>query len=244
MSQIFNITNYKKLLKYINNSKFNFKTFKDNLSHGRNIIMRHDIDFCPERALDLAIIENSNSVISTYFFLINTEFYNLNAKINQKIIKKIINLGHEVGLHFDASLYTNKNDLIAGCKREISALEKIISKNVYIISFHRPSKNILNLENSLSGINHTYMKKFTKDIEYCSDSQGKWRFKRPQEIISKNENNEFFNLQLLTHPIWWTTPARLSPAEKVDFHLKKKYSYINKLAAFNCKPYLKYLKLK
>ena len=79
MSQIFNITNYKKLLKYINLSKFNFKTFKDNLSYGRNIIMRHDIDFCPERALDLAIIENKNSVISTYFFLINTEFYNLNA---------------------------------------------------------------------------------------------------------------------------------------------------------------------
>ena len=30
----------------------------------------------------------------------------------------------------------------------------------------------------------------------------------------------------LTHPIWWTTPGKLNAAEKIDFHLKKKYDSI------------------
>ena len=48
----------------------------------------------------------------------------------------------------------------------------------------------------------------------------------------------------MLHPIWWTTPNNLSPAEKVDLHIKKKYTFIKELAAKNCKPYSKYLNIK
>ena len=85
------------------------------------------------------------------------------------------------------------------------------------------------------------MSKFTKAIDYCSDSQGFWKYNTPKDII-KNKFNKDFTLHLLTHPIWWTTPEKLNPAEKIDFHLKKKYNFFNNLAAFNCKPFSKYLK--
>ena len=94
--QKFSISNYKKLLDYIKSAKLNFKSFGDNLAKGQNIIMRHDIDFCPKRALDLAKIEKEKSVSATYFFLINTEFYNVNTFSNQIILRKIISLGHEI----------------------------------------------------------------------------------------------------------------------------------------------------
>ena len=242
IEQKFNISNYKKLLEYIKCSNLNFKNFGSNLKKGRNIIMRHDIDFCPERALEIALIEKEASVFSTFFFLVNTEFYNLNSFINKAILKEIISLGHYIGLHFDASFYSQKSRLGLACKKELHTLEQIILKKIHIVSFHRPSRAMLNMNNKLAGLEHTYMKKFIKDIVYCSDSQGKWRYKNPKEIIDENLKNPKFNLHLLTHPIWWTTPLNKNSAEKVDFHLKKKYSNLKNVAAINCKPYSKYLK--
>ena len=74
------------------------------------------------------------------------------------------------------------------------------------------------------------MDKYTKNINYCSDSQGLWRFDTPQNIL-KNNDKKNFTLHLLTHPIWWTTPVKLNAAEKIDFHLKKKYDSSKKIAA-------------
>ena len=98
------------------------------------------------------------------------------------------------------------------------------------------------MNSKLAGCNHTYMKKFIQDIDYCSDSEGRWRFNTPFEIIEKNKNNPVFTLHLLTHPIWWTTPSNMSPGEKVDFYLKKKYLSSKKVSALNCKSYSKFLK--
>ena len=36
----------------------------------------------------------------------------------------------------------------------------------------------------------------------------------PEELIN---NTSIKNIQLLTHPIWWTTPPNLSPGEKITF---------------------------
>ena len=99
----FNLEGYTALLKFIKKSKLKFSFFSDNLNSGRKIILRHDIDFCPIRALHIAKLENKLSISSTYFFLINTEFYNLQFDDNKKILIEILSLGHQIGLHFDAS---------------------------------------------------------------------------------------------------------------------------------------------
>lgn len=237
----FSFSKYKLLLNSIKSLNIKFKKFNDNLSSGRNIIMRHDIDFCPLRALELAKIEKEYKVSATYFFMTNTNFYNLNSKENHEAILNILKLGHEVGLHFDASFSNSSQSLNQKCKEELNFLESLIKKKINIISFHRPAKNILMLNKKIAKLDHTYMNKFTKAIDYCSDSQGVWKHNTPKDII-KSKFNKDFTLHLLTHPIWWTTPEKLTPAEKIDFHLKKKYSFFNKLAAFNCKPFSKYLK--
>ena len=61
-------------------------------------------------------------------------------------------MGHEIGLHFDASFYSAKDDLNHACKKEISILEKVISRKVNIISFHRPSKIMLNITSFLGNL--------------------------------------------------------------------------------------------
>ena len=203
--------------------------------------MRHDVDFCPIRALQIAELEKKMKVKSTFFFLVNTSFYNIHSLENNKAILKILNLGHEIGLHFDASLFSNNKSINYECKKEIRILEKVIRKKIYIVSFHRPAKSLLSYEKKIANTEHTYMAKYFKKIDYCSDSQGIWKYNTPLSIIKKKSSNDF-TLHLLTHPIWWTTPERLEPAEKVAFHLKKKHSSYHDLAAYNCKPYSVYLK--
>ncbi len=48
--------------------------------------MRHDIDFCPARALDIAKIEYNFNIKSTYFVMLNLSCIALK---NQKIFFKV-----------------------------------------------------------------------------------------------------------------------------------------------------------
>jgi hypothetical protein len=47
---------------------------------------------------------------------------------------------------------------------------------------------------------HTYEPHFTKEIAYCSDSMGKWRYGSP---IDRDAFAEKKPLHILVHPIWW-----------------------------------------
>ena len=239
----FSIAGYKSLLSLFKTLGVNFRKFNDKLYDGTNVLLRHDIDFCPLRALRIAQIERKMNIKSTFFFLVNTDFYNLNSYENKNVLKEIVNLGHEIGLHFDASTLKKINIINKVCKAEVKVLENLIEKKIYIISFHRPAEDVLLYEKRVADLEHTYMTKFIKKIDYCSDSQGDWRHNNPVNLLKSNKNKNY-NLHLLLHPIWWTTPENLSPAEKIAFHLKNKYKDIKKAASLNCKPYLEYIQNK
>lgn len=59
------------------------------------IILRHDVDRQPENALDMAISENKLGIKSTYYFRTTTEVF------KPKIIRKIREMGHEIGYHYE-----------------------------------------------------------------------------------------------------------------------------------------------
>ncbi|MCA9385425.1 hypothetical protein KC717_02130 [Candidatus Dojkabacteria bacterium] len=59
------------------------------------ILLRHDVDRRPNNALEIAQIENSRGVASTYYFRITKNSF------DQKIIAKIHELGHEIGYHYE-----------------------------------------------------------------------------------------------------------------------------------------------
>ena len=61
----------------------------------RCIIIRHDIDRKPERALKMAKIENRLEIASTYYFRKKEDVF------IPEIIKEIANMGHEIGYHYE-----------------------------------------------------------------------------------------------------------------------------------------------
>ena len=93
---------------------------------------------------------------------------------------------------FRCFFYRASDKLHLECKKEVEVLENIINKKVNIVSFHRPSEKILNMNSKIGGLEHTYMNKFIDDIFYCSDSEGRWRYSKPFNIINENRTKKTY----------------------------------------------------
>jgi hypothetical protein len=190
--------------------KYKFKFFNEKILKYNNIILRHDVDYHIDYALELAKIEKKLNIKSTYFFLLRSDFYNLFSfesinKIN--IIKK---LGHKVSLHFDEKIY-NKNWKIHFF-REIFFFEAIMNVKIDVISFHRPLKKYIQSNKSIFGISHAYQSKYTKKIKYFSDSRNEFSYGNPLSILEHSKN---ISMQILIHPIWWV--SKFGQKSKIKF---------------------------
>lgn len=85
------------------------------------ILMRHDVDRLPKHSLNTAIIENEFGIKSTYYFRCH------NGKFDEKIIRQIESLGHEIGYHYEVLSETNGDTkkAIELFERNLNELRKI-----------------------------------------------------------------------------------------------------------------------
>ncbi|NBI63098.1 hypothetical protein D3Z38_08510 [Clostridiales bacterium] len=98
---------YKDLIKRLRSKQYELVGYTDYESKDQCAILRHDVDISIDKALELATLEHQENVKSTYFFLLNTDFYNIAAKGSIENIWRIHDMGHEIGLHFDETKYTD-----------------------------------------------------------------------------------------------------------------------------------------
>ena len=116
MSQ-FNLKNYKNLLHYAKNAGYNFVFFdqisnfshKDHSGFGTNIVdcnqsasllLRHDIDADLSAAYKMAKEEAEIGIQSTYFLMWRSPCYNLMSRSNHQFVELILEMGHQIGLHY------------------------------------------------------------------------------------------------------------------------------------------------
>ena len=64
-------------------------------------VIRHDVEYSLDRALQLAKLENELNVKSTYCIQVRNNIYNAISDKNIEIAKQINDLGHEIALHQD-----------------------------------------------------------------------------------------------------------------------------------------------
>jgi len=93
----FNYNSIKNLLKSLINGGRLFLTFQNSFGvlEKKIIILRHDVDLKPLNSLATAIIENELGIQGTYYFRMVPESFDV------EIIKKIADLGHEIGYHYE-----------------------------------------------------------------------------------------------------------------------------------------------
>jgi len=209
--------NYRKLLLTAKENYF-FATYNDSITTKKHVIWRHDIDFSPHRAYRLAQIEKDVGVKSTYCILLHCEFYNALERTCTEIFKKIIDLGHDIGLHFDPSFYNLKygenNTLDNFLHFERGILENVLHTQIHMFSFHNPEVgDWLNFtDETAGGLINAYSSKFRQKYGYCSDSNGYWRFRRLGDVLTAHKEGK---LHVLTHPEWWV-PEEMSPRDRIS----------------------------
>lgn len=207
---------YRNLIRQLRTNGYQFTDYHDYQSYNKAVIMRHDIDISLEKAVEMAEIEKDERIISTYFILLSTDFYNAASEKSLKAIKRIADCGHQIGLHFDEVKYAEiecMRTLVDAIKQEAEILSEITGFPISSVSMHRPSKETLNADYEIEGIINSYGKVFFKDFKYVSDSRRCW-WENVEEII---ESDKFERLHILTHPFWYHAKEKTIQESIGDF---------------------------
>lgn len=193
---------YRKLIKSIQENDYQIASYKNWENTPRCVILRHDIDNDIEKALKLAKVEAELGVKSTYFVLVTSDFYNVFSAKSEKMLREIVDLGHDIGLHFDEVRYPEietPEDAREHILQESKLLSIVIEKTVDIVSMHRPSRMMLDADLEIPGMINSYGQVYFKGFKYVSDSRKRWR-EPVEDIVS---DKAYDRLHILTHAIWY-----------------------------------------
>ena len=97
----FTLKKYTELLQKLLDNHYRFVTFEQYCSHKTEleaetfVILRHDVDLKAENSLATAQIEHAFGVRASYYFRV------VKQSNKPEIIKAIVNLGHEIGYHYE-----------------------------------------------------------------------------------------------------------------------------------------------
>jgi len=213
----FTESNYQNILDLI---KKNYNTifFSDYKKPGKNLLLRHDVDMSIHRAYRLAQIESENDVYSTFFLLIHSPYYNIFEEEIYCLINGIIDLGHEIGLHFDFGFYRRRgldqDTILEYMVFEKDILEKMFKRSINAFSFHDPTNEVLEhyIADNYCDMINAYSRYLRDNYSYCSDSNGYWRYHRLENVLMEAKSEK---LQVLLHPEWWA-PEVMSPRKRVS----------------------------
>jgi hypothetical protein len=203
------------------------KTFSEKYKKN-SFLIRHDIDFDLQKALIIAILENEIGVKSTFFIMVTCEHYNVLSPMNKEIINQIKSFGHEIGIHFDPSIY---DDYKKEFTNQVNVLENIIGNKVSSVSLHNPS--IHGIYPFFENFNNSYFDPFYNENFYISDSCFDFRGKDMFTFIEQIKEN---SIQILIHPIHFSVNGGKeyipilnemikNRTEKMVIHLKENKSF-------------------
>lgn len=186
------------VIKLIDEEDFQAKHYNKPIDNN-TLLIRHDVDWSPRKAIKIGQIEKNYGISSTYFFFLASPFYNSFNKETRNIIQDLYKMGHEIGLHFSTHQYWSEPPtpevLEAKVREEMKALELVSERSIDIVSFHNPPEWIF--KQSFKSFISTYESKFFEEITYCADSNQRWRKENP--FCGKVTKP----LQVLTHPVLW-----------------------------------------
>ena len=119
----FTVKTYKLLLKSLMKENYSFQTYEEFILNPapKSIILRHDVDLLPQNSLLFAKIQANLGIKGVYYFRAVSESW------DEKIIKEISELGHEIGFHYESLTTCNGNIALAiqDFEKNLIALRKL-----------------------------------------------------------------------------------------------------------------------
>lgn len=191
------------------------------------LFLRHDVKISLHKALRMAEIESEYGLPASYMVRADSPLYSLDERQARFQLLEIVQMGHEVGLHFDLAHETRQSpsylrlveaEVHAACER----VEQIICRPVRSLSFQRSIPLLFNGPLMLNGRINADSHELRS---WClSDAGGLCHNGEPLAQISGHGGQA---LQMILHPIWWGERHILAPQrlqEFFDFSTREKSS--------------------
>lgn len=188
------------ILARLQSAGYTFRAYDDDIGPG-DVLIRHDVDLSPERAVRMAELERDLGVTATYFFLLGSPLYNPFQRPVREAIAEVESMGHDVGLHFSTHQYwparrpPEEPELTRRVREERAALEIVADDVVSTVSFHVPPEWVL--ARTIDGVESTYEPRYFDEIGYLADSGQRWR---DEGLAIPHDGKPH---QVLMHPGLW-----------------------------------------
>ncbi|QCX39122.1 hypothetical protein FF125_12000 [Aureibaculum algae] len=249
----FTVRKYKELLQALIKKGYTFQTFEEFIKSPsvKSIVLRHDVDLLPHNSLKFAEIQAENGVKGVYYFRAVPESW------DESVIKKIADLGHEIGYHYEC-LTTCKGDMKKGMsdfEKNLADLRKLAPVSTICMHGSPASKydsKDLWKENNYRDyeiIGEPYFDVDFKDVFYMTDTGRMWdghkvsvrdrvnssykiTFHSTNDIIEYLISHDLPNRMMFTfHPQRWNDGMLNWTKEYIMQHIKniiKKAFYVNR----------------
>jgi len=159
----------------------------------RGIYLRHDVEFTLRGWEFIPYLEASLKMFHTYY--IRVDSYNVFEPYNRKLLRDIVSLGHDIGLHYDPRRTRTEEDL----DDQLKTLEKAIGRPVDTITQH-----YAHLGQQTDPFVHHEKNVISRNIDkmlYVSDSARGWR--DDGSYLTELRSGNRGSVLLLTHPENW-----------------------------------------
>lgn len=194
---------YKNMISLLKDHGYTFCNYLNYGEYDKSVIIRHDVDRDPEKALSFSEMEREAGISTTYSVLLTSNFYNAFSRKNREILSKICENGHDVGLHFDETQYDHADEdwWREAIDNEIAMLEQCTGRKVTSVAMHRVSKEALEEDWKIQDgrVINTYGKEFIQNHKYVSDSRRNWK----ENVMELIRTEQYNRLHMLVHPFWY-----------------------------------------
>lgn len=249
----FTVKKYRLLLNALKNANYNFQTFAEFLEAPgeRVVILRHDVDLMPKNSLRFAKIQHEHGASGSYYFRAVPESW------DDRIIKEIASLNHEIGYHYE-NLTTCSGDIekaLLNFKDNLHKLRELATVSTICMHGSPMSKydsrdlwNDFNYKD-LGLIGEPYFDVDFNQVFYLTDTGRRWdghrvsvrdkvntnfdqTFHSTDEIIEALEKDKLPNVIMFTfHPQRWNDNMFYWTKELILQNLKnlvKRALYVNR----------------
>jgi hypothetical protein len=215
-------------------SNYNILQFKDITKDTSEFcVIRHDVEYSIDRAYNLAKLEETMGLKTTYLVQTKSNCYNALSVKNIPILREIHNMGHTIGLHVHCGLLNTYDSVTDMITLDIEILSKALGVDVTVFSFHRPTAELLTSNLKTPGLINTYSDLYFHpyvgrtpvklNVRYMSDSNHSWKYGYPT-----TSNNS--KLQLNFHPFSWTKSGQENTPNFKTLILEKNEEMISSMS--------------
>ena len=197
----FTLDRYESYLRAGLDAGYRFVRFDDLDSAPQLVVLRHDVDYSPPHAVEMARRERAAGVMATYCVHAECPWYDASRPPHRGAIETVLGQGHALGLHFDASDIEDDGAVVSGVVAEAERLESLFGTTVTAVSFHMPGRRPVGHIELPAPLLNTYAPRFFDELAYVSDSNQDWRGNDDPAALLGARFAE--RVQMLVHPFWW-----------------------------------------